>query len=88
MEAERDGLKDLPLEGEWLTYFKKYHNLKELDRVVLAELVEIIEVHEDKRLTIHFKYADQIKRVCDYLEARKLSVSADSEEVIDNGTEK
>lgn len=88
VEAERDGLKDLPLEGEWLTYFKKYHNLKELDRVVLAELVEIIEVHEDKRLTIHFKYADQIKRVCDYLEARKLSVSADSEEVIDNGSEK
>ena len=34
---------------------------------MLAELVDFIEVHENKELTIHFKFADQIERVQQYL---------------------
>ena len=34
---------------------------------MLAELVDFIEVHENKTLTIHFKFADQIERVQQYL---------------------
>lgn len=66
-EAERDGRLDLPLEGDWLKAFKKYQNIQALDRMLLAELIDIIEVHDDKQLTIHFKFEDQIKKVYDYL---------------------
>lgn len=72
VEAERNGFKDLPLESEWLTSFKKHPAITSLDRVLLAELVSIIEVHEDKRITVHFKFDDQIRRVVDYLEQRSL----------------
>ncbi|MCD7751051.1 MAG: recombinase family protein [Lachnospiraceae bacterium] len=67
VEAERDGIKGLPLEGEWLTFFKKYQNVAELDRFLLADLVEVIEVHADKAITIRFKFMDQIRRVQDFL---------------------
>ena len=68
VEAERDGVKDLPLENEWLTSFKKYPRIDALDRVLLAELVSMIEVHSDKQITIHFKFEDQIQRVLAYLD--------------------
>ena len=69
VEAERNGLKDLPLEGEWLKTFKKYQTFTELDRMMLAELIDFIEVHNDKQLTIHFKFADQIQCVQQYLDS-------------------
>lgn len=72
VEAERDGFKDVPLESEWLTSFKKYHRIDKLDRILLAELVHAIEVHDNKAVTVHFRFDDQIKRVIDYLEQRNL----------------
>lgn len=86
VEAERDGVKDLPLESEWLTSFKKYPRIDALDRVLLAELVSMIEVHSDKQITIHFKYEDQIQRVLAYLEQR--GIHLDGKEEAAYGTEK
>ena len=86
VEAERDGVKNLPLESEWLTSFKKYPRIDALDRVLLAELVSMIEVHSDKQITIHFKYEDQIQRVVAYLEQR--GIYLDGKEDAANGTEK
>ena len=85
VEAERDGVKDLPLESEWLTSFKKYPRIDALDRVLLAELVSMIEVHSDKQITIHFKYEDQIQRVLAYLEQR--GIHLDGKEDAAYGTE-
>lgn len=89
VEAERDGMKDLPLEKEWLTTFKKYQNVEKLDRVMLAELIQVIEVHEDKQITVHFKFEDQIQRAIEYLE--RIGLSPDNSErkaVNANGTQK
>lgn len=89
VEAERDGMKDVPLEKEWLTTFKKYQNVKKLDRVMLAELIQVIEVHEDKQITVHFKFEDQIQRAIEYLE--RIGLSPDNSErkaVNANGTQK
>lgn len=86
VEAERDGVKDLPLESEWLTSFKKYPRIDALDRVLLAELVSMIEVHSDKQITIHFKYEDQIQRGLAYLEQR--GIHLDGKEEAAYGTEK
>lgn len=86
VEAERDGFKDLPLESEWLASFKKHPAITALDRMLLAELVSMIEVHEDKRITVHFKFDDQIRRVVDYLEQRSLYPAG--KEDADHGTKK
>lgn len=67
VESEKNGLKDLAMNGEWLETFKKYQTFTKLDRMMLAELIDFIEVHEDKKLTIHFKFSDQVERVRQYL---------------------
>ncbi len=73
VEAERDGIKELPVEGEWLAAFRKHQNIQYIDRVLLAELVDVIEIHEGKHITIHFKFEDQVKRVCAYLAGKGLT---------------
>lgn len=90
VEAEKAGLAGLPLEGEWLSTFKKYQTFTELDRVMLAELVETIEIHENKSITIRFKFADQIERVQQYLlevnaSAPSASTGVHKQEVTDHG---
>lgn len=75
VEAERAGLEDLPMEADWLTAFKKYQNFESLDRIMLAELVERIEVYNDKQVSIRFKFADQIEKVLLYLSERNLSLN-------------
>lgn len=84
VEAERDGFKNLPLESEWLSSFKKYPRIDKLDRILLAELVHIIEVHENKTVTVRFRFDDQIQRVIDYLE--HLEISPCGKEDADHGT--
>lgn len=37
--------------------------------MMLAELIDFIEIHNDKQLTIHFKFADQIQCVQQYLDS-------------------
>lgn len=92
VETERDGMKDVPLENEWLTTFKKYQNVDKLDRVMLAELIQVIEVHENKQITVHFKFEDQIQRAIDYLERLGLSPkvpdNSDEKAVTNDGSKK
>lgn len=92
VETERDGMKDVPLENEWLTTFKKYQNVDKLDRVMLAELIQVIEVHENKQITVHFKFEDQIQRAIDYLERLGLSPkgpdNSDEKVVTNDGSKK
>lgn len=84
VEAERDGFKNLPLESEWLTSFKKYPRIDKLDRILLAELVHIIEVHENKTVMVRFRFEDQISHVIEYLE--HLNLKLDWKEDISHGT--
>lgn len=67
VEAEKAGLKEANVDGDFISTYKKYQNIESLDRTVLAALVEFIEIHEDKRLTIHFKYTDEIERIQSYI---------------------
>ncbi len=84
VEKERDGFKNLPLENEWLTSFKKYPRIDKLDRILLAELVHIIEVHENKAITVRFRFDDQITRVISYLEHLNLCPLRKEDDI--NGT--
>ena len=48
--------------------FLKHRNIQELDRAILAEMVDTIYVHEGKRITIKFRFADELMRVRDFIE--------------------
>lgn len=76
VKEERDNLDHLPEEDEWLTSFKKCQNIYHLDRLLLAELIDRIEVYEDKRIKVFFKFQDQVDRVQKYLTARGLMPQA------------
>ena len=43
----------------WVQLFAQYENIQELDRRVLAALVDRILIYEDKRVEIVFKYRDE-----------------------------
>ena len=45
--------------SKWIEDFKKYKNISELDRDIITELIEFIEVYEDKKIKIHFKFMNE-----------------------------
>ncbi len=45
--------------SKWIENFKTSKNITGLDRDVVTELIDYIEVHEDKKITIHFKFAKE-----------------------------
>ena len=55
----------------YLTAFLKHGNIEHLSRGLLVELVNAIYVHEDKSIEIEFNYADQYRRIAEYIEANQ-----------------
>lgn len=59
------------------------------ERPDFKRMMQVIEVHEDKQITVHFKFEDQIQRAIEYLE--RIGLSPDNSErkaVNANGTQK
>lgn len=52
----------------FLTAFSKYENIDRLTREILIELVDHIKVHEGGDISIRFKFADEYRRVAEYIE--------------------
>ena len=67
VEELRNNARTMMQENEWLEGFKSHPSIVTLDRMLLSEFVDVIEVFENKRITIHFKFEDQIRRIRDYL---------------------
>ena len=55
------------VENAALKAFAKHRNLQTLDRAVLIELVDTIHVHEDKQLTVTFRFADELARIVEFV---------------------
>ncbi len=55
-------------ENPYLTAFLKHRNIDSLSRGLLVELVNAIYVHDDKSIEIEFNYADQYRRIAEYIE--------------------
>lgn len=49
--------------SKWIENFKEYKNITELDRDIITELIDYIEVHENKKITIHFKFINEIENL-------------------------
>lgn len=67
-KSYEEGVND---ENEFIAHFKKYGKIKSLTRAILTELVEEILVHEDKKITIVFKFQDPYKEAMEYIEMNK-----------------
>lgn len=47
----------------WIEKFKAHKNITELDRDVITELINHIEVHEGKKITIYFKFTNELNKI-------------------------
>ena len=54
--------------SKWIENFKKYKNIAELDRDIIKELIEYIEVYENKKIRIHFKFMNELDKILEYIE--------------------
>ena len=52
----------------WIENFKKHKNITELDRDIITELIDYIEVHENKKITIHFKFMNELNKILEYID--------------------
>lgn len=60
LDKQKENQKEIINENSlWIENFKSYRNIRELDRDIITELVDYIEVHENKRITIHFKFMNE-----------------------------
>ena len=56
-------------ENPFLVAFRKYENITTLSREVLIELVDSIIVHEGSNISIILRFADELRRVQEFIEA-------------------
>ncbi len=48
--------------SQWIEQFKIHKNITELDRDIISELIDYIEIHENKKITINFKFMDEVSQ--------------------------
>ncbi|MGI5984670.1 MAG: recombinase family protein [Clostridiales bacterium] len=51
------------LQNKWLERFKQYQDIESLNRSLVTELIERIDVQEGRQLVIHFKFQDEFEKV-------------------------
>lgn len=55
-------------ENPFLATFKKYENIDKLTRDILIELVEHIKVYENGNISVSLKFANEYRRIAEYIE--------------------
>ncbi len=51
-----------------LVAFMKYQNIDELTRDILVELVDYIKVYENGNISVRFKFADELRKIVEYID--------------------
>lgn len=59
----------------YLQAFLKHKNIHELSQGILVELIETIYVHEGGEITIQFKFENQYKRIVDFIDNNKYTLT-------------
>ncbi|WP_099204935.1 recombinase family protein [Scatolibacter rhodanostii] len=59
----------------YLQAFLKHKNIQELSQGLLVELVKTILIHENGEITVQFKLENQYKRMIDFIENNKYSLT-------------
>ena len=69
LTAEQEQLENgVDAESPCLTAFLKYRNIDKLTREILGELIDHIKVYEGGNISVKFKYADEFRRIAEYIE--------------------
>lgn len=69
LRAEQAELENgVDTENPFLKAFRQYQNIDELTRDVLIELVDHIEIHEGGNISIVFRFADELRRIQEFIE--------------------
>ena len=72
LRAEKSGREVLyrrtDSEHPALVAFKKHQNIETLNREILIDLVNYIKVYENGNISVKFKFADEFRRIAEYIE--------------------
>ncbi len=69
LTAEQEQLENgVDAESPCFTAFLKYRNIDKLTREILGELIDHIKVYEGGNISVKFKYADEFRRIAEYIE--------------------
>ena len=69
LNAERAELANgLKSEHPALVAFTKHQNIDQLSRELLVELIDHIKVYENGNISVRFKFADEFRRIAEYIE--------------------
>ena len=69
LKKELETIKnEINTESPIFSLFKEDKKIQEINRSLLIEFVDFIEIEENKKIKIHFKFADQIKHILSLLE--------------------
>lgn len=63
-------------ENPALVAFMKYQNIETLNREILIELVDHIKVYENGNIKIKFKFADELRKIAEYIEINTSEIPA------------
>ena len=62
-EKKQEALKHDTLLPTWLEEFKQYEHIKTLERRVVVELIDHIDVHSKTEIEIHFCFEDELHSI-------------------------
>ena len=67
--------QDVGEDSPYLKTFMKYKNIRELNRTLLTELIDRIELGEDHEVTITFRFQEQQEHIMEFIENNQLTES-------------
>lgn len=68
---------------EWIEYFEKHKDFKELDRLLLVRTVKRIYIHPDKRIEIEFIHQADYNAAMEYIVySRKMAKATETKEAV------
>lgn len=69
LNAERaELLNGVDKEHPALVAFAKYQSIETLTREILTDLVDHIKIYENGNISVHFKFADEFRRIAEYID--------------------
>lgn len=74
--------KGIGVNDPYFKTFLKHKNIQTLDRGLLLELIDTIYVHENNEIMIQFTFADQHKRMLEFMKENKKQHMAIKDQVM------
>jgi len=72
IESLRDELSNLEtrevMQSDWLERFRQHRNIESLSRPIVTELIDVIYIHEGRKITICFKFQDEFRKIAEFME--------------------